>query len=100
MSAKSAPEDPVAEALREVLISPSEADRNLEDANVVDGLFAVARAAHSISVSILPADAIGASDGYGGHVASLTEAVMSSAAALNRIADALFAIAEATYQKM
>lgn len=33
-----------AHALRDTLISPNESDANLEFANVVDGLFAVARA--------------------------------------------------------
>jgi hypothetical protein len=34
----------VGRALRDTLISPNEADSNLEPANVVDGLFAIARA--------------------------------------------------------
>ena len=34
----------VATAILESLISPNEQDRNLEPANVVDGLFAIARA--------------------------------------------------------
>ena len=33
-----------ADAIRSVFISPNEADRNMEPANVVDGLFAIARA--------------------------------------------------------
>jgi hypothetical protein len=38
------PANPTAEAIRATLISPNESDRNLEAANVVDGLFAIARA--------------------------------------------------------
>jgi hypothetical protein len=34
----------VYDGLRETLISPNEADRNLEPANVVDGLYALMRA--------------------------------------------------------
>jgi hypothetical protein len=34
----------IADALLSVLISPNEEDRNWEPANVVDGLFAIARA--------------------------------------------------------
>jgi hypothetical protein len=40
----SAPRDPVAEAILTVLVSPNESDSNLEAANVVDALFALARA--------------------------------------------------------
>jgi len=42
-------EDLLYHALRETLISPNEADRNLEPANVVDGLFAISRALHHIA---------------------------------------------------
>jgi len=38
--------------LRECLISPNEADQNLEPANVVDGLFAISRAMWGIAKSI------------------------------------------------
>ena len=39
----------VAAALRHALVSPNECDSNLEAANVVDGLFAIARALHRIA---------------------------------------------------
>jgi len=39
----------LAKALQATLISPNEADRNLEPANVVDGLFAIARALQNIA---------------------------------------------------
>jgi hypothetical protein len=38
------PNGAVAKAILDTLISPNEADQNLEAANVVDGLFAIARA--------------------------------------------------------
>jgi len=36
-------------AIAQNLISPNEADSNLEAANVVDGLFAIARGLHSVA---------------------------------------------------
>jgi hypothetical protein len=42
----------VAQALRETLISPNECDANLEPANVVDGLFAIARALMAVAKAI------------------------------------------------
>jgi hypothetical protein len=44
--------DLIAGALRDVLISPIECDSNLEAANVVDGLFAIARALNRIAETI------------------------------------------------
>jgi hypothetical protein len=42
----------IASALYGVLESPNESDRNMEAANVVDGLFAIARALDSVAQSI------------------------------------------------
>lgn len=42
----------LAEAIRGVFVSPNESDRNFEDANVVDGLFAIARALDRIAVAV------------------------------------------------
>jgi len=39
-------------ALRATLISPNECDSNLEAANVLDGLFAIARALHHVAKAI------------------------------------------------
>jgi hypothetical protein len=44
--------DPVAEAIWRTLESPNEADRNMEAANVVDGLFAIARSLSRIAVEM------------------------------------------------
>ena len=41
-----------AQALRDTLISPNEADQNFEPANVVDGLFAIARAIDRLARAI------------------------------------------------
>lgn len=41
--------DPVASAISQSFISPNESDKNLEPANVVDGLFAIARALDRIA---------------------------------------------------
>lgn len=45
------PADP-GKALRDSLISENETDSNLEPANVVDGLFAIARAIDRLSLAI------------------------------------------------
>jgi hypothetical protein len=42
----------VAKAILATLISPNESDRNLEAANVVDGLFAIARALHDLADAV------------------------------------------------
>lgn len=42
-------EQAIARALHETLISPNESDANLEPANVVDGLFAIARAIYRLA---------------------------------------------------
>lgn len=42
----------VAKALMETLVSPNESDQNLEPANVVDGLFAIARGLEAVARSI------------------------------------------------
>jgi hypothetical protein len=44
--------DTTAAALRATLISPNESDQNLEPANVVDGLFAIARAMNRVAESL------------------------------------------------
>lgn len=42
----------VAHGLERVFISPNECDSNFENANVVDGLFAIARAVESLANAI------------------------------------------------
>jgi len=44
--------DEIVKALRYVFTSPNEMDRNFETANVVDGLFAVARAILSLAEAV------------------------------------------------
>ncbi len=44
--------DLIADAVLATLISPNESDRNGESANVVDGLFAIARGLHAIARSL------------------------------------------------
>lgn len=62
-------------ALRATLISPNVSDSNMEPANVVDVLNYLASAAFKIAHAIT-APAAGGSDIHGGHIESLTEAVM------------------------
>ena len=45
-------DDTIQEAIREVFISPNEEDRNSEPANVVDGLFAIARSLSAVAESL------------------------------------------------
>ena len=42
----------IADALARTLVSPNEIDRNLEPANVVDGLFAIARALDRVAIAL------------------------------------------------
>ena len=44
--------DKLAEAIVHTLTSPNEPDRNLEPANVVDGLYAIARGLHAVAASV------------------------------------------------
>ena len=88
------PNDHVADAIRDTLISPNEYDRNLETANAVDGLFAISRALDGVRESITPKGASPTTDAHGGQVGSLTEAMLSIANSLERIASAVDAVAE------
>ncbi len=42
----------ITDGLGSTLISPNEVDLNMEAANVVDGLFAIARALHDVAAAI------------------------------------------------
>jgi hypothetical protein len=44
--------DETTKAIRATLVSPNERDSNLEAANVVDGLFAIARALDRLAVAV------------------------------------------------
>lgn len=44
--------DQAAEAIRDSLISPNECDQNMENANVVDGLFAIARSIERLAKAV------------------------------------------------
>ena len=52
MAGKPNSDDLTAAALRQTLISPNECDSNSEDANVVDGLFAIARALRDVAAAV------------------------------------------------
>ena len=45
-------DDTIQEAIRDVFISPNEEDSNAEPANVVDGLFAIARSLGAVAESL------------------------------------------------
>jgi len=42
----------IAKAIGSTLVSPNESDRNMEPANVVDGLFFIGRAIHRLAETI------------------------------------------------
>lgn len=70
--------DPVATALHATLISPNESDSNSEPANVVDGLFAIARAVDRLAYAI-------EGPGAPGH-SPLTSAIRDIAESIERAA--------------
>lgn len=46
------PQNPIANAILDTLISANEPDSNLEPANVVDGLYMIARGLHDVARAI------------------------------------------------
>lgn len=84
--------DPTAAALRDTFISPNEADSNLEPANVVDGLFAIARAIRFAGKHLGKEDATdpqGAIEFLAGCVKDGADAVACSLASLAQAVEAL-----------
>lgn len=79
--ARAAASQPTAAAIREALISPNEHDQNLEPANVVDGLFAIARALHAVARELRDlgngdaATPMGAIEAFGDHIGQKLDAL-------------------------
>jgi hypothetical protein len=75
--------DALAKALLETLISPNEADSNLEPANVVDGLFAIARSLNRIADALWglgngnAATHMGAIEAFGLHIGEKLDGLTS-----------------------
>lgn len=84
-----------AEAIARAFESEAVAGNDLNSANVVDVLAHLAQATACVARSITPPDAIGNEDACGGHVESLTEAVMGMTGGLARIADSISELADA-----
>lgn len=84
------PENLIAQAIRDTLISPNEADSNFESANVVDGLYALMRAMRVLGRAIATSEDQRA--GGAPITGSLADAVRESGSA---IAGALDHVAEA-----
>lgn len=57
--------DEIAKALVEVFTSPNEVDSNLETANIVDGLFAIARALQGLTKAVYKLGLADAATGMG-----------------------------------
>jgi hypothetical protein len=83
-----------AEALLRTLESVNVPDSQMEPANVVDVLHSLHCAAYRIAAAITP-NVVGCEDASGGHVESLTEAVIGITGGLCRIADAISELADA-----
>jgi hypothetical protein len=88
----------IADAIENTLSSPAVLDSNLEDANVVDALYSIARALRAAGQAITP-DALPGTDSFGGRVGSLTEAVMGVTAGLHSVSSAIDGLAEAVASK-
>lgn len=86
--------DSTAQAIRDTFTSANVPNDNLEPANLVDVVCYVARSADRIATAITPRAAAG-KDANGGHVESLTEAVMGMTAGLVAIAQAINELASA-----
>ena len=68
---------------------------NLHNENIVDVVSDLASKAAKIAQAITPRDAVAGQDAAGGHVSSLTEAVMGVTAGLCQIAGAIERLADA-----
>lgn len=86
--------DGISDSLRAVLVSPNVADSNMEAANIVDVVDKLARSTRRIADAITP-NIAGGKDDAGGHVESLTEAVMGMTSGLLSIAGAIETLAQA-----
>ena len=84
-----------ADALMETLVSDNVSDGNLEPANVVDVIDHLALRLGAVASSITPTNVSAGTDANGGHVESLTEAVMGMTAGLIAIAGAIDNLADA-----
>ena len=88
-----------AEAIIRTLESPNVSDSNGEAANIVDAIDGLSRTMNGIRKAITPASALAGEDAAGGHIESLTEAVMGVTAGLCRIAEAITELAEAVRER-
>lgn len=88
--------DQTGEAIREAFITSSGlVNRRLAPANVVDAIGEAGRNVRILADAITPYSVVLGTDAEGGHVESLTEAVMGMTKALSRIADAVEMVAAA-----
>lgn len=87
------------ETLEQCFISQNVNDSNFEPANLVDVVNRLADKTASIAEAIYPSGVVAGADAAGGHVWSLTEAVMGMTAGLCRIAEAIESLASAVGRK-
>jgi hypothetical protein len=81
--------DRLASAIHANFTSPNVPDQNFEPANVVDAVNYISLSLNRVAKAITPADAASGHDAMGGHVESLTEAVMGITGGLLEIARAI-----------
>ena len=91
---RTSPMSATADAIIRTLESPNVSDTNLENANVVDVIAALASATRRVADAITPI-AVPAQDASGGSVASLTEAAIGITGGLHQIANAIRECTEA-----
>lgn len=87
--------DQIADALDRCFVSPNVEDSNGEAANLVDVVNRLAFRTGQVAEAICPRGAASGKDAEGGHVGSLTEAVMGMTAGLCKIAEAIDGLADA-----
>lgn len=75
----------VENAIRDTLISPNEADSNLEPANVVDGLYVLARSVRAVGTAQLPND----TPRLSGEPFTLVDGLYAIAQAIDHLAEAI-----------
>jgi hypothetical protein len=84
----------IAESIERCFISPNVSDSNFEHANIVDVLQRIAYGSGEIASAISTRGSIPYTDGNGIRIGCLTEAVIGLSVSMNRVADAIFYLAD------
>lgn len=87
------------QAIRDVFVSPNVSDSNMEPANLVDVVANLAYQTGRIANAVRPPGVAAGNDDCGGHVDSLTEAVMGITTGLCEIASSIRQLADAVRER-